>query len=120
MIGDETFRRLCRARDVAHAFYASRLDTPTLAREAALSPWHFHRLFTAAFGETPHEFLTDLRMARARELLASGRYSVTVSRHCWIVGNRQVALEQESRSRPDAPARVQVGDRAPQSGRTKS
>jgi len=48
-----------------------------LAREAALSTWHFHRLFTGTFGSTPHDFLTELRIGRARQLLASGSYSVT-------------------------------------------
>lgn len=77
VVDDETFRRLCRARDYAHASFASRIDTRLLAREAALSPWHFHRLFTGTFGATPHDFLTELRIDRAKRLLASGRYSVT-------------------------------------------
>jgi AraC-like DNA-binding protein len=47
------------------------------AREACLSPFHFHRLFRSTFGETPHNFLTRRRMDRARHLLASGEMSVT-------------------------------------------
>jgi len=77
VVDDETFRRLCRARDYAHAYFASPIDTRLLAREAALSPWHFHRLFTGTFGTTPHDFLTELRIDQAKRLLASGRYSVT-------------------------------------------
>ena len=77
IVDDETFRRLCRARDYAHAFFASPIDTRVLAREAALSTFHFHRLFTGTFGTTPHDFLTELRIARAKQLLASGSCSVT-------------------------------------------
>ena len=77
IVDDETFRRLCRARDYAHAYFASPIDTRILASEAALSTWHFHRLFTGMFGTTPHGFLTQLRIDRAKQLLASGNYSVT-------------------------------------------
>src|SRR5689334_540002 len=77
VVDDETFRRLCRARDYAHAYFASPIDTRILAREAALSPWHFHRLFAGTFGSTPHDFLTQLRIDRAKQLLASGSCSVT-------------------------------------------
>ena len=77
IVDDETFRRLCRARDYAHAYFASPIDTRILARQAALSPFHFHRLFTGTFGATPHDFLTELRIGRAKQLLASGSYSVT-------------------------------------------
>ena len=55
IVDDETFRRLCRARDYAHAYFASPIDTRILAEEAALSTWHFHRLFTGTFGATPHD-----------------------------------------------------------------
>jgi AraC-like DNA-binding protein len=77
LLDDATFRRLCRARDYGHVYFSEPIDTEALAREAALSMWHFHRQFTAAFGVTPHDFLTELRIARAKRLLASGSHSVT-------------------------------------------
>ena len=77
LIDGHTFRWLCRARD----FAASHLDQPitvrVLARQAALSQWHFHRLFTAAFGQTPHEFMSLMRLQKAKRLLASDSASVT-------------------------------------------
>ncbi|MGA0599664.1 helix-turn-helix domain-containing protein [Caulobacter sp. KR2-114] len=72
-----TFRRLCRARDLA----AARLDDPPglaeMAAAANLSPWHFHRLFADAFGATPHGFVAERRLAAAKHLLLSGEASVT-------------------------------------------
>jgi AraC-like DNA-binding protein len=50
-------------------------DNPPLAAVAAtahLNPQHFHRLFTAAFGVTPHAYVQRRRMARAAELLRLG------------------------------------------------
>src|SRR5260221_9893446 len=66
LLHDDTFRRLCRARDLLAAEYQSQVPLDQAAREACLSPFHFHRLFRATFGETPHDFLTRMRMDRAR------------------------------------------------------
>ena len=84
LINDETFRRLCRARDLLAAEYQSQVLLETAAREACLSPFHFHRLFRATFGETPHDFITRRRMEKARHLLASG--DMTVTEVCMEVG----------------------------------
>ena len=83
LLPDDTFRRLCRARDLLASEYDSRVLLAQAAREACLSEYHFHRLFRSAFGETPHGFLTRRRMERAKELLASER---TVTEVCFDVG----------------------------------
>jgi AraC-like DNA-binding protein len=83
LLHDDTFRRLCRARDLLADEYHSRVLLVQAAREACLSEFHFHRLFRATFGETPHDFLTRLRMDCARRLLASER---SVTEVCFEVG----------------------------------
>src|SRR5262250_1596472 len=77
MIDDVTFRRLCRARDFLAASYQDRITLNRAAQEACLSPFHFQRMFARTFGETPHEFVTRLRMDTAKRLLASGELPVT-------------------------------------------
>jgi AraC-like DNA-binding protein len=77
LLHDETFRRLCRARDRLAAEYQDKLSLEQAAREACLSPFHFHRLFTQTFGETPHEFVSHRRLDLAKRLLARGEMSVT-------------------------------------------
>jgi AraC family transcriptional regulator of adaptative response/methylated-DNA-[protein]-cysteine methyltransferase len=47
-------------------------DLATLAADAGLSPYHFHRLFSAWAGITPKDFLQCLTLAHARELLRRG------------------------------------------------
>lgn len=84
ILDDHTFRRLCRARDFAASAFAGPVGVAEMAAAAALSPFHFHRLFSAAFGETPHDFLSRLRIAEARRLLAAGNHSVTET--CLEVG----------------------------------
>jgi AraC-like DNA-binding protein len=72
-----TMVRLIRARDFLAAQHSERTSLEDAARAAALSPFHFSRLFTAAFGETPHEFVTLIRIDEAKKLLLAGNHSVT-------------------------------------------
>jgi len=72
LVDDATFRRLCRARDLLAAGYNAPIPLDRAARAACLSPFHFQRIFARTFGETPHDFLTRLRMDQARQLLAAG------------------------------------------------
>ena len=53
------------------------LTIDDVAREAAMSPFHFIRRFNALFGDTPHQFRIQARLDRAKELLALGNHSVT-------------------------------------------
>jgi AraC-like DNA-binding protein len=45
------------------------LSLKSIARLAHLSPFHFHRAFSAVFGETPHAYRTRRRLERAARLL---------------------------------------------------
>ncbi len=72
-----TFTRLCRARDYLGACYRDRITLEKAANQACLSPFHFNRLFTHAFGETPHEFVTRIRIDEAKKLLLAENHSVT-------------------------------------------
>jgi len=74
---DDVFRRLVAVRDALLADPASALPQAELARRAGMSQFHFLRRWKEAFGVTPHEDLTRLRIARAKDLLASRQISVT-------------------------------------------
>lgn len=70
-------RHLLRVRDLIDRAYAEHLDVHALARSASVSPAYFSRSFKAAFGETPHQYLTSRRMERAKALLRARELSVT-------------------------------------------
>lgn len=55
-----------------------------LAGLAAISPYHFHRLFKSTCGKSPLDYLTDRRLERASELLINS--SFTVQEICIEVG----------------------------------
>jgi AraC-like DNA-binding protein len=79
-----TYIKLCRARDLLRDCLGDPIALADAAEEADLSAWHFLRLFRQAFGETPHRFLTRLRIERAKDLLTvSGR---SVTEICFDVG----------------------------------
>ena len=69
--------RVCRARDLIRDCFTETITLDDCALEAGLSPWHLLRAFRSAFGETPKEFLTRLRLDRARHLLTITPRSVT-------------------------------------------
>src|ERR1700738_4177276 len=69
--------RLCRARDMLREIHDPRLSIREVAREAALSPYHFIRVFKAVFGDTPHQMRIAAQLDRARHLLIIGEQTVT-------------------------------------------
>jgi AraC family transcriptional regulator len=74
---EELFRRVLRGRDFLISSATSGASLREAARAACLSPFHFHRSFLAAFGETPHRTVTRYRLERARFLLLESCRSVT-------------------------------------------
>jgi AraC-like DNA-binding protein len=74
---EELYRRLHRARDHALAFLHRPVTIAELAQVACLSPNHFLRTFRQLFQQSPHQFLTAQRLARAQRLLRRTELSVT-------------------------------------------
>lgn len=62
--------RIDRAIDLVVRDLARPLSLPDVAAAAGLSPYHFHRLFKAAVGETLHQFVKRLRLERALFLMS--------------------------------------------------
>jgi AraC family transcriptional regulator len=80
----EITRRLGRALDYIHDNASSAVDLADIAAAAALSPYHFHRLFKLALNRTPHRYVSELRLQRATRLLA--RTDLPVTEVCLMVG----------------------------------
>jgi AraC-like DNA-binding protein len=65
----QAIRRAC---DYLREHHAENISLAKLARIAALSPFHFSRLFSAECGMPPHQFQTLVRVSRAKALLRDG------------------------------------------------
>ena len=69
---EEVFRRLTLAVDLVYAAYDRAISLSELADAVCLSKYHFLRLFKMAFGQSPHQFISSVRIEKAKEWL---RYS---------------------------------------------
>lgn len=65
-----------QARNYIDANYMRDISLELVAENVALSPPYFSRLFRTQIGKTFIDYLTDLRIARASQLLREGRLSV--------------------------------------------
>ncbi|MCW1248512.1 AraC family transcriptional regulator, partial [Pseudomonas sp. SAICEU22] len=61
-----------QARDYLHSHLSEDIGLDDLARATGVDRFRLSRAFKAAFGLAPHAYLIQLRLARARRLLARG------------------------------------------------
>jgi AraC family transcriptional regulator len=74
-------RRLAKVAAHIGAHLDEPLDLDRLAAVACLSPYHFHRIYRAIWGETAAETLSRLRLDRAAvQLLTTGAPMIAVAR----------------------------------------
>jgi AraC family transcriptional regulator len=73
----DIYSRLALARDIMRSNYDKVLDLDAICRETGMSKFHFLRVFKCCFGITPYQFLTDVRMQKAIDLLQFTRISVS-------------------------------------------
>ena len=73
----EVFERLNRAKQFIDQSYDLPLDLQQISSHACFSRYHFLRLFRQAFNKTPHQYLVERRIEKAKELLSSDELSVT-------------------------------------------
>jgi AraC-like DNA-binding protein len=62
-----------RARDLIETCYDENISLEQLSRAAGLSRFHLLRVFRNRIGLTPHAYLTQVRVRRARALMDLGR-----------------------------------------------
>ena len=74
---EELWRRANRARDFLHAHLGAPVRLSEVAAAACLSPFHLLRTFQSAFRQTPHQYLQQCRLERAKFLLEKTRIPVT-------------------------------------------
>jgi AraC family transcriptional regulator len=65
----EIMRRLYLATDYVYSSPDGSFSLDELSRMAMLSKFHFLRSFKEAFNKTPHQFITEVRVERAKHLL---------------------------------------------------
>ena len=76
-IAPETYRKIIAAKWYMDENFHEPIDLDRLSREACLSRYHFHRLFTRIYRRTPHQYLTQQRLRQARQWLANKEPSIS-------------------------------------------
>lgn len=77
------YRRIVQAKLFIDRNYEESIDAGNIADEACYSKFHFIRTFKSIYGKTPHQYLTAVRIEKAKELLETG---TSVTEACFSVG----------------------------------
>jgi len=77
------YRRVVQAKLFIDQKYADAIDLSQIADEACFSRFHFIRLFKKIYNRTPHQYLTGVRILKAKRLLSEG---MSVADTCFMVG----------------------------------
>lgn len=77
------YRRLVQAKLFIDVHYEQALVLGDIAGEAFFSKFHFIRLFKKSYGKTPHQYLTHVRIEKAKHFLKNG---FSVNEVCFMVG----------------------------------
>jgi len=77
------YRRIVQAKLFIDSRYAENIVLDRMADEAYFSKFHFMRLFKKCYGHTPHQYLTAVRIEKAKQLLAQNK---PVTEVCLTIG----------------------------------
>jgi AraC family transcriptional regulator len=73
---EEIERRLFLATDYIYSSFGQSISLEQLAQVSCLSKFHFLRLFKEYFRETPHQFITRIRLEKSIDYLRKSESSV--------------------------------------------
>ncbi len=76
-LAPETYQKIIAGKWYMDFHYQQRIDLSAISRNACISRFHFHRLFTRIYRKTPHRYLTLKRIGLAATLLADDKLTVT-------------------------------------------
>ena len=69
----DIYQRIATAKIFIDENYYESIGLEEISQQAFLSRFHFHRLFTKIYRSTPHRYLTQKRIEKAKQLLAENK-----------------------------------------------
>jgi AraC-like DNA-binding protein len=75
-ITTEIYQRIVSAKIFIDENYQEPINLDDVSEQAFFSRFHFHRLFTRIYRRTPHQYITQKRLSKAKDLLTENK-SVT-------------------------------------------
>jgi AraC-like DNA-binding protein len=70
---NDIYQRIATAKIFIDENYYESIGLEEISQQAFLSRFHFHRLFTKIYRSTPHRYLTQKRIEKAKQLLAENK-----------------------------------------------
>jgi AraC-like DNA-binding protein len=83
-ISPEIYERIIAAKMFIDRNFQESIGLDHISRQACISRFHFHRLFTHIYNKTPHRYLTQKRINHALDLLLDE--DLTLQEVCSSVG----------------------------------
>ena len=68
---------IARSLDYIRTYFNSNISIQDICNEINMSPYHFIRSFKQKYGLTPYQYLIELRINKAKDILACGQHSVS-------------------------------------------
>lgn len=93
----DIYQRIAAAKIYIDENFHASLDLETISKQAFLSRFHFHRIFTQVYRHTPHQYLTRKRLDKAKDLLAENKQVTDVCNEVGFesIGSFSVLFKKE-------------------------
>ena len=85
---DALYQQIINAKLFIDKHFTENIRLDDMTGKAFLSKFHFLRLFKDSYGTTPHQYLTEQRIRKAKQLLRSGMPATEV---CTTVGFESIS-----------------------------
>src|ERR1043165_1666075 len=70
---NDLYQRIAAAKVYIDENYHEQIDLESVSQQAFLSRFHFHRLFRKVYRRTPHQYITQKRLDKAKDLLSENK-----------------------------------------------
>jgi methylphosphotriester-DNA--protein-cysteine methyltransferase len=80
---EHQYVQIRQSRAFIEKYHSEKIELENMAASAFMSRFHYIRIFKQIYGITPRQYLRDLRISKAKELLKKG---LSVTRVCYDVG----------------------------------
>jgi len=69
----DIYQRIATAKVFIDENFQEAIDLELVSKKAFLSRFHFHRLFKQVYKRTPHQYITQKRLNKAKDLLTANK-----------------------------------------------
>jgi AraC family transcriptional regulator len=73
--------KLVRAMEYIQDQLNTDLTVSVIAQAIGMSPYYFIKLFKESTGQTPHQYVIESRVRKAKELLTTGKFTISEAAH---------------------------------------